>query len=37
MHPCPGNWVAIGCAVAIMPGLPLHLVQELNVDIVGYA
>ena len=31
MHPGPGNWVSIGC---IMPGLPTHLVQELNVGTV---
>ena len=35
MHPCPGNWVAIGCAVIyIMLGLPTHLVQELDVGTV---
>ena len=31
MHPCPGNWVAIGGSFANnMAGLPTHLVQELN-------
>ena len=28
MHPCPGNWVAIG------PRPPTHLVKELNVGTV---
>ena len=28
MHPCPGNRVARS---SIMPGLPTHLVEELNV------
>ena len=31
MHPSPGNWVSIGC---ILPALPTHLVQELNVGTV---
>ena len=35
MHPCSGNWVAIGCAVVYYTGLPMHLVQELNVGTVA--
>ena len=35
MHPCPGNWVAIGCVVMYHAGLPTHLVQELNVSTVS--
>ena len=31
MHPRPGNWLAN----SIMPGLPVLIVQELNVGIVG--
>ena len=34
MHPSPGTWMAIGCAVVFLPGLPPHLVQELNVGTV---
>ena len=35
MHPYPGNWVATVVRSCIMPGLPMHLVQELNVGTVG--
>ena len=34
MHPCPGNWVAIGMRSHILPRPPTHLVQELNVGTV---
>ena len=30
MHPCPGNWLAIGCAVVYYARLPTYLVQELK-------
>ena len=36
MHPCPGNWVAIGHAVVYFAQAPTHLVQELNVGTVYY-
>ena len=29
-HPCPGNLVAIRCAVVRYARLPMHLVQEFN-------
>ena len=29
-HPCPGNLVAIRCAVVCYARLPMHLVQEFN-------
>ena len=36
MHPYPGNWVAIDVGLCIIPRLPTHLVQELNVgSVVG--
>ena len=34
MHPCTGNWVAIGHAVVYYARQPTHLVQELNVSTV---
>ena len=34
MHPCPGNWWRSGVRSCIVPGLPTHLVQELNVGTV---
>ena len=37
MHPCPGNWVAIGRVVVFFARLPMHLVQELNVGTVSHA
>ena len=30
MHPCPGNFVAIGHAVVFYARLSTHLVQQLN-------
>ena len=30
MHPCLGNWVAIGHQVIYNAWMPTHLVQELN-------
>ena len=36
MHPCPEKkWLQSGVRSCIMPGLPTHLVQELNVGTVG--
>ena len=35
MHLCQRNWMVIGRAVYIQPGLPTRLVQKLNVGIVG--
>ena len=34
MHPCLEYWVTIGREVVFLPGLPTHLVQELNVGTV---
>ena len=36
LHPCPGNWVAIGRAVVYNRGLPPHLAHELHVGTVSY-
>ena len=34
MHPWPGNCWQSGVRPRIMPGMPMRLVQKLNVDIV---
>ena len=31
MHPCPGNWMAIGHAVVHCELQPTHIAQELHV------
>ena len=36
MHSCPGNWVRrSGVRSCIVPGLPTHLEQQLNIGTVG--
>ena len=37
MHPCQETEWQSGVWLCIMPGLPMHLVQELDVDTVGTA